>query len=63
MNKIGYSIKEVCNILGICHSTVYQEINSGELESIKIQSRRIVTEEQLKQYVKRKQSVVESTRK
>lgn len=57
MTKIGYSVKEVCKILGVCHSTVYQEINSGELETIKIQGRRVVTQDQLKGYIKKKESL------
>jgi len=46
----------VCEILGILHSTVYQEINAGALETIKIKSRRIVTQDQLNQYLKTKES-------
>ncbi len=38
--KVGYSIADVCKILGVCRDTVYREINSGKLKTFKVGARR-----------------------
>lgn len=59
MNKLVYSIKDVCEFLGVSHCTIYSEINAGNLKSIKIQSRRVITQDQLQQYLKQKEEQAE----
>jgi len=55
MNKLGYSIEEIAEILGVSRCTIYQELNAGNLDSIKIQGRRIITSDQIERYLKSKQ--------
>lgn len=52
--KVGYSIADVCKILGVCRDTVYREINSGKLKTFKVGARRrFVSKDALKDFVKR----------
>jgi excisionase family DNA binding protein len=45
------SIKQVMTRLGLGRSTVYQELASGRLQSVKVGRRRLVTESQLIDYI------------
>lgn len=55
--KIGYSISEVCMILGVCRDTVYNEINTGRLKTFKVgPRRRFVSQDALQTYVKQREA-------
>ena len=42
MDKVGLSITETCEGLGVGRTTVYALIASGELESVKVGRRRLI---------------------
>jgi len=46
------NIKEVVTRLQVSRSKVYEEIDSGRLQSVKVGRRRLVTESQLIAYIK-----------
>lgn len=55
--KIGYSIAEICTILGVCRDTVYNEINAGRLKTFKVgPRRRFVSQDALQDYVKQREA-------
>ena len=41
-NRMAFSVKEVCEMLGVSHMTVYAWIKDGSLLSVKIGNRRLV---------------------
>jgi len=45
VERNGYSVDEFLSRYGICRATFYKEVNSGELPSIKVCGRRIITRE------------------
>jgi len=47
LEKIAYSITEVCELAGVGRDLLYSEINSGNLSSVKIGRRRIIRSESL----------------
>ena len=51
--KLGFTIAEVCEALGICRSRVYLEIDEGRLRMSKIGRRSIVLAPDLVEYVAR----------
>lgn len=42
IEKVGYSIEEAAQSLGVGRTTVYDLMSSGELESVKVGRRRII---------------------
>ena len=42
IEKVGYSIEEAAQSLGVGRTTVYDLMNSGDLESVKVGRRRII---------------------
>jgi excisionase family DNA binding protein len=42
MEKVGLSIAETCERLGVGRTTVYELLKAGELDSVKIGRRRLV---------------------
>ena len=51
--KIAYAIKDVCNIASIGRTKIYELIKTGELKTIKIGSRTLVTQSALDNWIKR----------
>lgn len=49
--KLAYSVEEATEILGISRSLIYDKLRTGELRSIKIGRRRLITPEHLKGYL------------
>ena len=49
-----YSVVEAAEQLRICRSIVYQLINTGDLRSLKIGSRRLITHEDLQTFIQTK---------
>ena len=45
--RVSYSIPEVAEMVGISRRTVYEEIYSGRLSTLKIGARRLVSRRQL----------------
>lgn len=41
--RIAYSPQEVCRLLGIGRTTLYELIGDGSLETVKLGSRRLIT--------------------
>lgn len=55
--KAGYSISEICMILGVCRDTLYREINSGRIQTFKVgPRRRFVSQEALQNYIKQREA-------
>lgn len=42
IEKVGYSIEEAAQSLGVGRTTVYELMNRGDLESVKVGRRRII---------------------
>lgn len=42
MEKLGYSVQDVCDLSGTGKDLVYREINNGNLKSLKVGRRRII---------------------
>lgn len=47
MEKIAYSINEVCELAGVKRDLLYSEINAGNLPTLKIGRRRLIRHESL----------------
>ena len=56
IKKRAYTIDEHCEMWGYGRNTAYNEIARGELETIKVGRRRLITEEQEERYRKRKEA-------
>jgi len=54
--KLGYSVPEFAQMIGLCVDTVYKEINSGRLKSFKVGKRRIISPDACKEYVKQRET-------
>lgn len=50
-SKLAYSIKEAAQALGICRSTVYELMNSGEIKTFKIGQRRLISADFLREWL------------
>jgi excisionase family DNA binding protein len=53
--KFAFSIDEWCQAWGVGRNTAYAEIAKGELETIRIGGRRLVTVAQNEAYARRKE--------
>jgi excisionase family DNA binding protein len=51
MEKLGLSVEEAAEVIGIGRSEVYERLARGEIESIKIGRRRIITMEAAKRFL------------
>ncbi len=50
--RAAYSVREACQLLGgIGIPTLYEEINAGRLRTFKIQSRRLISEKAILDYI------------
>jgi excisionase family DNA binding protein len=47
LEKLAYSIDEVAEATGLSRSLIYDEMNAGHLQSVKVGRRRIITRQQL----------------
>lgn len=54
LDKRGYSITDVCRMYGISRQLVYDEINNGNLKTLKIGNRRIIPPRSLDEWEKAK---------
>lgn len=45
------SIREVCEATGLSHVRIYQEINSGRLQSMKVGRRRLISSRALTDWI------------
>ena len=52
MKKLGYSIKDICDLSGAGKDLIYNEINNGNLKSAKVGRRRIIRPEAAEQWLK-----------
>jgi excisionase family DNA binding protein len=50
-HKLAYSVEEAAEAIGISRSLVYDEMNAGRLGYIKIGRRRLITSQQLNEYL------------
>ena len=55
-NRIALSIAEVCASAGVKKDLIYNAINSGELSSLKIGRRRLITPKSLNEWIQLKES-------
>jgi hypothetical protein len=53
MDKIAYSIREFCEIAGICRTVAYEEMNSGRLKAKKVGRRTLITTDAAKAWLDR----------
>ena len=51
MEKLAYSIPEVVAATGLGRTSVYSEMDSGRLASVKVGKRRLITVEALKAWL------------
>jgi len=52
VEKLGYSIKDICDLSGAGKDLIYNEINNGNLKSAKVGRRRIIRPEAAEQWLK-----------
>jgi excisionase family DNA binding protein len=52
--KLAYSIEEVAELTGLSRSLLYDKMNAGRLGYIKVGRRRIITRQQLEQFLNSK---------
>ena len=50
LEKRGHSVAEVAGAYGVSKVTIYSEINSGRLRSLKAGRRRIITDDALRDW-------------
>ena len=51
MEKLGLSVEEAAEVIGIGRSEVYERLARGEIESVKIGRRRIIPMEAAKRFL------------
>jgi len=51
MDKLAFSILELCRSVGIGRTTAYEEIRSGRLKVIKVGKRTLITAEELQRWL------------
>ena len=49
--KVLYTIEDLCDMLRVSRSLVYKALSSGELASVKVGARRLVSSRQLEAYI------------
>ena len=49
--KKGFSPIEVAEMLGVSHATIYREMDRGRLGSVKVGTRRVITQWDLEEYL------------
>jgi len=54
--KLALSVAEACALAGINKDTLYREVNSGRLQSAKINRRRVIRREALDQWLANRES-------
>ena len=58
MMKLLYSVNEAQEVLGLGRSLLLKLVYSGEIESIKVGSRRLIPVEALNEYVQRQREAL-----
>ena len=53
---LGQSVDEFAADIGVCRGTVYNELAAGNLQSIKVRGRRIITARQRDAYIKAREA-------
>lgn len=61
IQPLAYSVDEAADMLGVCRTTIFNEIKSGDLRSFKIGRRRLISEDALEDYIQNKE--IEAARK
>jgi excisionase family DNA binding protein len=56
ITKKGFSPMEVAEMLGVSHATIYREMNRGRLSSVKVGTRRVITQWDLEEYLGKKRA-------
>lgn len=56
-------VHELCEILGVGRTTVFEEIHAGELPAIKIHRRTLFDQRDIADYLERKRAAAESRRR
>ena len=59
-NKLAYSIDEFGQMTGICRATTYKEIASGDLQSMKVGRRRLISADSIEKWIALKQAANQS---
>ena len=54
-DRISYGIGDAMELVGITRTALYQLISSGEIASIKVGKRRLITRRALEQFITRKE--------
>lgn len=55
-SKLAYTVREAGALLSLSRSLMYELINAGKIDSIKIGKSRRITEQQLQDFLKRQHS-------
>ncbi|MBL1148323.1 MAG: helix-turn-helix domain-containing protein [Pseudomonadota bacterium] len=50
-DKLSYSIPEVTQMVGLCRTVIYRELNSGRLRAIKLGKRTLITREAIEEWL------------
>lgn len=61
IEKVGYSIEEAAQSLGVGRTTVYELMNSGDLESVKVGRRRIIPADAVGAFLAARRAVAAET--
>jgi len=51
MNRVSYTITEARRLIGLSHSKIYEELNSGRLRAVKCGRRTLVPHEALEEWI------------
>lgn len=51
VTKKGFSPGEVAKMLGVSPATIYREMERGKLDSVKVGTRRVITQWDLEEYI------------
>ena len=50
-DKLAYSVMEASKLSSVCRATIYREMGSGALASIKVRKRRLITAIALREWL------------
>jgi excisionase family DNA binding protein len=62
IEKLGYSVEEAAETMGIGRTTVYELLGSGELDSIKVGRRRVILADDIRAYFASRRASAQDSR-
>jgi excisionase family DNA binding protein len=56
--QLAYSIAEACAVAGVRRTTIYKQINSGELRAVKVGGRTLILLDDLRRWLDGRNSII-----